>query len=342
MCLVTREDVQPGYVHAPIVLDNYKEHSLPSRSTFPPRTISSQQQQYQSFITNGHGNIDDAKYYGNVIHPPLVSTEIYQHLAPLPLHILLGTTKKAMDILTDYCSEHDAAVKQIKGDTRTDTSLKDREIIDSIKTATYNMELYDITISTHKQNQTQHKKSSSQWHGYERAVWEIKRLKKKEEQLMTSLQQQWDKHAGPFIRSLDNIITSLNVKRQRYHGGAFVGNDCIRLLDGREQLSAVLKPQQFHDQDGTSHVIGSAEQSQLVFGLLDRLYHLHKLYSAARPLCSHEVRTMLRYVCPCDVHMFLFMSYHVRWLISKLEHMSSVIGTLLNFLIKQLHPRCIL
>ena len=110
---------------------------------------------------------------------------------------------------------------------------------------------------------------------------------------MTSLQQQWDANAGPFIRSLDNIITSLNVKRQRYHGGAFVGNDCIRLLNGREQLSAVLKPQQFHDQDGTSHIIGSTEQSQLVFGLLDRLYHLHKLYSAARPLCSHEVSNML-------------------------------------------------
>ena len=117
MCLVTRDDVQPGYVHSPVVLDDYKQHPLPKRSTFPPRTTSSQQQQYQSFITNGHGNIDDAKYYGNVIHSPLISTEIHQHLAALPLHILLGTTKKAMDILTDYCIEHDSIVKQIKGDT---------------------------------------------------------------------------------------------------------------------------------------------------------------------------------------------------------------------------------
>ena len=108
-----------GYVHSPVVLDDYKQHLLPSRSTFPPRTTPSQQQQYQSFIANGHSNIDDAKYYGNVIHPPLISTEIHQHLAPLPLHILLGTTKKAMDILTNYCIEHDAIVKQIKGDTGT-------------------------------------------------------------------------------------------------------------------------------------------------------------------------------------------------------------------------------
>ena len=96
---------------------------------------------------------------------------------------------------------------------------------------------------------------------------------------MTSLQQQWDKHAGPFIRFRDNIITSSNVRRQRYHGAAFVGNDCIRLLDGREQLSSVLNPQHFYSQDGTSRVIRSAEQSQLIFGSLDRLYHLQKLYS---------------------------------------------------------------
>ena len=178
----------------------------------------------------------------------------------------------------------------------TDTSLRERDILSNIKTATTNIQLYDISISSHKHNQTQHKKSSSQWHEYETGIWEIKRLKKKEEELLTSLQQQWDKHAGPFVRSLDNMITLLHVKRQRYHGGAFVGNDCVRLLEGREQLSAVLNPQQFYAQDGTTHVIGSHEQSQLVFGLLDRLFHLHRLYSAARPLCSHEVSLMLRHV----------------------------------------------
>ncbi len=39
----------------------------------------------------------------NVIYPPLISTEIHQHLAPLPLHVLLGTTKKAMDIISEMC-----------------------------------------------------------------------------------------------------------------------------------------------------------------------------------------------------------------------------------------------
>ena len=55
----------------------------------------------------------------------------------------------------------------------------------------------------------------------------------------------------------------------------------------------MLKPQTFYAEGGTSHIIGSTEQSQLVFGLLDRLYSLRKLYTAARPLCSHEVSNML-------------------------------------------------
>jgi hypothetical protein len=104
MCLVNRYDVEENKVHAPIVLDDYKAHGSHSRPAYPLRTIALQHQLYQSFITNGHGNIDDAKYYGNVIHEPLISSEICYRLAALPLHILLGTTKKAMDILTTMCA----------------------------------------------------------------------------------------------------------------------------------------------------------------------------------------------------------------------------------------------
>ena len=109
--------MEAGRVYSPVVLVEYKAHAGHARNTFPPRTTASQHHQYQSFINGGHGNIDDAKYYGNVIHPPLISTEIHQHLAPLPLHILLGTTKKAIDIITNMCIEHDQLVKKIQGDT---------------------------------------------------------------------------------------------------------------------------------------------------------------------------------------------------------------------------------
>ena len=60
-----------------------------------------------------------------------------------------------MDILTDYCIQHDDQVKQIQGDTGTDISLRDREILTSIRTATTNIQLYDITISGYQENQKQ-------------------------------------------------------------------------------------------------------------------------------------------------------------------------------------------
>ena len=41
MCLVTRDDVQPGRAHSLFVLDEYKRHAGHSRNTFPPRTTSS-------------------------------------------------------------------------------------------------------------------------------------------------------------------------------------------------------------------------------------------------------------------------------------------------------------
>ncbi len=68
-----------------------------------------------------------------------------------------------------------------------------------------------------------------------------------------------------------------------------IGNDCIRLLNGANPLAAVLTPRQFTASDGKQHTIGSNEQTSRVLGLLTCLRDLHQLYSAARPLCRHEV-----------------------------------------------------
>ena len=80
------------------------------------------------------------------------------------------------------------------------------------------------------------------------------------------------------------------MKRQRYHGGAFVDNHCVRLLKGRHVIANVLKPRAFESQDGNmKHMLGSQEQSKLALDLLSRLYALHALFSIARPLCDQEV-----------------------------------------------------
>ena len=113
MCLVTHDDALPGLIHAPVLLPPYSPFRLNRSHSFLARTTQSQNDHYNAFTTLGQGNISKAMQYGNVIHPPLISTEIHQHLAPLPLHVLLGTTKNAIDIISDMCVALDEQLKQV-------------------------------------------------------------------------------------------------------------------------------------------------------------------------------------------------------------------------------------
>ena len=36
----------------------------------------------------------------------------------------------------------------------------------------------------------------------------------------------YDKHEGPFVRCLDEVLVSMNVQRQAYYGGTFIGKPC--------------------------------------------------------------------------------------------------------------------
>ena len=78
MCLATTDDALPGHIHAPILLPVYSLHPRNRRQSFLPRTTQSQHDHYNAFMTQGHGIISNAMKYGNVIHPPLISTEIHQ------------------------------------------------------------------------------------------------------------------------------------------------------------------------------------------------------------------------------------------------------------------------
>ena len=42
---------------------------------------------------------------------------------------------------------------------------------------------------------------------------------------------------GPFVKGVEAVLQSLNVQRQQYHGGAFIGNHVHKVL----QVSIFLK-----------------------------------------------------------------------------------------------------
>ena len=287
MCLVTRDDIKEGQIHAPTIHPSYAKHKRNRRLSFPPRTTSYQHELYNQFQQRGHGHLAVAKDYGNVIHPPLISTEIHQHLAALSLHILLGTTKKAMDIIGEMCQQLDKQLQQHQLLPPSATSPTRQHVKDSIRKALSNIAWYNQCVQQCMQLQQQHQPNTAYWTAFEAKRHQCTSKRLQEEHLLHQLDECWYTSHGHCTRKLDDIITSLKVKRQKYHGGAFVGNDCVRLLKGRDAIANVLKPQAFESLDGkNNHTIGSNELSQLALDLLSRLYSLHSLYCLARPLCD--------------------------------------------------------
>ena len=293
MCLVTHDDALPGLIHAPVLLPPYSPFRLNRSHSFLARTTQSQNDHYNAFTTLGQGNISKAMQYGNVIHPPLISTEIHQHLAPLPLHVLLGTTKNAIDIISDMCVALDEQLKQVMGLPLSSTPTPSvTQINTAIRTSLHNVQAIQHTVECAQTQQQSHAITTREWQLYQQLIDDGMKRIKEEDKLLTSLDEKWDECAGYFSRALDHAITKLKVRRQRYHGGAFVGNDCIRLLDGREIIANVLNQQQFISlYNNAQHTIGSSHQSDLALGLLSRLHSLHQIYSAARPLCNHEIES---------------------------------------------------
>ena len=145
-----------GYIHSPTVSASYHKHKRNVRSSFLPRTTELQHELYTLFQQKAHGNISIAKDYGNVIHPPIMSTEIHHHLATLPLHILLGTTKRAIDIIGDFCETLDIQLRSHRLlPSLTPSSSQRQQIKKSIRIAINNITWHNQCIRNCDEQQKQ-------------------------------------------------------------------------------------------------------------------------------------------------------------------------------------------
>lgn len=198
---------------------------------------------------------------------------------------------KAMDIILEMCFTLDEQLKQVSGIPSSTTPTPTvTQLNKAIRASLNNVCAIRQTLEGAKSEQECHDPSSREWKLYQKIIHDGMKRIVKEGKLLTSLEEEWDECAGYFSRALDYAITRLKVRRQRYHGGAIVGNDRIRILDGREIIAKVLKPQQFISlHNNKQHIIGSDTQYQLAIGLLTRVHDLHDVYSASRPLCDHEI-----------------------------------------------------
>jgi hypothetical protein len=107
---------------------------------------------------------------------------------------------------------------------------------------------------------------------------------------LPSINQEILKSTGPFRLSLEYLLQQLNIKRQSYYGGRFVGNDCHEILSNSVAFGGLLKPTKFTSPaNNTVTIPADYKLSQQFTTLFNKLYQCHRLYSVARLLCCHEL-----------------------------------------------------
>ena len=112
------------------------------------------------------------------------------------------------------------------------------------------------------------------------------------EQQMTELQDWIDGQKGQFERSFDNVMDSLNLKRQIYHSRALIGKDIDTAFakgNNIQKIASVFQKQTLNLKCGNEKHYGSSELVQKVYTMLSKYAQIHHLMASLRPLCKHGV-----------------------------------------------------
>jgi len=117
-------------------------------------------------------------------------------------------------------------------------------------------------------------------------------LKSKSEQLATNIDS-ISKSKGPFISLLNHRIDQFGITTRAYFGGeTFIGRDCVRIMTHGTTISNSIRSTQLIDRDGQTVDRGNNQLAQKYASLFSKLLQCFQLYSAARPLCSHELQLL--------------------------------------------------
>jgi len=322
-CLANNNSKQAGCPHAPVLINTT---TTPSTMFFSPRTSTVQSSEYHRFAKNG-SRLDHAKKYHNVIAPSIVKTEIDGHLAAAPLHCLLGIVKKTIEIITKECIFLDELAKQADAGSinKIFTDMRQsiravQETQDSISKLDGYQQQWKQQYLTNVSFTTPIDPNAVTSHVQLQRAHQLYQQLLQEQQLdLTLLEGQWQKQKGPFASALDEVINSIGVHRQAYHGGSFVGNDCLKLLCNAKLISDVLLPRtlsikptstqrpsprhtstqpqlQPQTQD-IKQVFSSHQSSQRAYTVLLKIKYIFDLAYAARPLCKHEQVIFMMRAC---------------------------------------------
>ncbi len=212
-----------------LITQSIMQKSRKKRKKAAKRSLQNIKEQYAKFKANGC-NIKKQAQFQNVIGMPLLDIEICDICIPY-LHILLGIIKKHHDLLEKACTEIDmeiaiekAAMQSMMSQTKFEEfvqRLREKFAIEiHIKTLKETIEEIeeDLSLAVLAQHHE-----------------EIEKLKAEISQNEAKLEKHQadtilEVGCGPVSESLDATLQNHNIKRQKFHGKSFVGNDCHKYL----------------------------------------------------------------------------------------------------------------
>jgi hypothetical protein len=97
---------------------------------------------------------------------------------------------------------------------------------------------------------------------------------------------------GPFTRAVSDELLKHHIRERKYHGGAYVGGDCDRIMQHGDTIANCCRRTQLIDVNGATFD-GGDDAVAIKYGrLFAILWVCCKLFSAARALCLHEIKRL--------------------------------------------------
>ncbi len=275
MCFISKDEMQ-----------NCKQKRPESKQ----RTLVKIKKDHTKFEKDG-GNLKRQSLFHNSIHSSIFNIPI-SHICIPYLHILLGIVKKHHDLLESACHTIDVEVAKEKAKVQATSqgdlygtyiqSLVDKNDLEQRIKALHE-EIEDLEETCSLATLTKEKSKIT------------KLVKKKgvlEENLSRVCQSSnLNPGSGPVASGLEESLQKHNIKRQKYHGKSFVGNDCHKYLK-KKVYKAVLNDIVSNTRQLTeaAGVISLAEDTKNTFFALFSLYSkVHKAVSHSDPIGLEEL-----------------------------------------------------
>ena len=207
-----------------------KEQIQSNSTIVEMRTLESIKTNFESFVSGG-SVLKNAKNYFNCIYMPMFKIPLSQ-LCPPGLHIDLGTYLKFFNMFEEACQGVDDKIAVIAGNrhcvfsnVRKEiknlyTSIEDKELkLDLVRDAIAN------AILANPDDEVVIKDT------YEpRLIYLAEKISEKLEQIESLKASDSYREPGPCEKELDEVLKSLTVQRQAYHGKSFIGNHVHKML----------------------------------------------------------------------------------------------------------------